>query len=210
MARYVLPKIVEKFIRKYPTIRLRLRQGNPEQVCELLDAGEADIGIGPDTMRQFASLVAIPCFPLSRSVIAKTGHPILKAKELTLEEIARYPIITYDPTYSGRWKVMDAFKKAGIEPNVVFGSVDADVSKTYVELGLGIAIMTTITYDKYHDPGLRARDASHLFDPTTTYVRLRANTYLRKFLLDFINMLAPHVAEKTIRTAMIRDVRSRA
>lgn len=210
MARYVLPKIVEKFIRKYPTIRLGLRQGNPEQVCELLDAGEADIGIGPDTMRQFASLVAIPCFPLSRSVIAKSGHPILKAKALTLEEIARYPIITYDPTYSGRWKVMDAFRKAGIEPNVVFGSVDADVSKTYVELGLGIAILTTITYDKYHDRGLRARDASHLFEPSTTYVRLRANTYLRKFLLDFIHMLAPHVAEKTIRAAMVREARAKA
>lgn len=205
MARYVLPKVVEKFIRKYPSIRLGLRQGNPEQVCELIESGEADIGIGPDTMREFASLVEIPCFPLSRSVVAKTGHPILKARELTLEEIAKYPIITYDPAYSGRWAVMDAFRKAGIEPNVVFGSVDADVSKTYVELGLGIAILTTITYDKAHDPGLRARDASHLFQPSTTYVRLRANTYLRKFLLDFIRMLAPHIEENAIQAALVKN-----
>jgi LysR family cys regulon transcriptional activator len=208
MARYVLPKVVEKFIRKYPSIRLGLRQGNPEQVCELIESGEADIGIGPDTMPQFPSLAGIPCFPLSRSVVAKTGHPVLKARELTLEEIAKYPIITYDPAYSGRWAVMDAFRKAGIEPNVVFGSVDADVSKTYVELGLGIAILTTITYDKSHDPGLRARDASHLFQPSTTYVRLRANTYLRKFLLDFIRMLAPHIEEETIRAAT-RGVKTR-
>lgn len=207
MARYVLPKVVEKFIRKYPSIRLGLRQGNPEQVCELIESGEADIGIGPDTMRQFPSLAEIACFPLSRSVVAKTGHPVLKARELTLQEIAKYPIITYDPTYSGRWAVMDAFRKAGIEPNVVFGSVDADVSKTYVELGLGIAILTTITYDKSHDPGLRARDASHLFQPSTTYVRLRANTYLRRFLLDFIRMLAPHIEENAIRSALLKNTR---
>ncbi|HEV7803944.1 MAG TPA: LysR substrate-binding domain-containing protein, partial [Burkholderiales bacterium] len=116
MARYVLPKIVEKFMRKYPGIRLGLRQGNPEQVCELLDAGEVDISIGPDTVRDFPCLAAIRCFPLTRSVVAKAGHPILKVRELTLQEIAKHPIITYDPAYSGRWKVMDAFRKARIEP----------------------------------------------------------------------------------------------
>lgn len=205
MARYVLPKVVDRFIKKYPAIRLGLRQGNPEQVCDMLDAGDADIAVVSDTARPFPSLAAVPCFPLSRSVVAKAGHPILKAHTLTLHEIAKHPIITYDPAYSGRWKVMDAFRKAKIEPNVVFSAVDADVSKTYVELGLGIAILTTITFDKYHDRGLRARDASHLFEPSTTYVRLRANTYLRKFLLDFIRMIAPHLTEEDIRAALTRQ-----
>jgi len=200
MARYVLPQIIQKFMKRYPAIRLGLRQGNPEQVCELLDAGEADVAIVTDTVRPFPTLAAIPCFPLSRSVVAKAGHPILKVKQLTLQEIAKHPIITYDPAYSGRWKVMDAFKKARIEPNVIFGAVDADVSKTYVELGIGIAILTTVTFDKYHDRGLRARDASHLFEPSTTFVRLRSHTYLRKFLLDLIRMLAPHLSEEDIRS----------
>lgn len=206
MARYVLPRVIEKFIKQHPAVRLRLRQGNPEQVCELVDSGEADIAVGADTTLPFPSLAAIPCFPLSRSVVAKVGHPILRVKNLTLEEIAKYPIITYDPAYSGRWKVMDAFKKARIEPNVIFGAVDADVIKTYVELGLGIAILTTITYEKTHDPGLRARDASHLFEPSTTYIRLRLNTYLRKFVFDFIKLIAPHVTEDVVRSALRKGV----
>jgi len=115
-----------------------------------------------------------------------------------LNEIAKHPIITYDPAYNGRWKVMNAFRKAGIEPNIVFGSVDADVSKTYVELGLGTAIPTTITYNNVKDHGLRARDASHLFESTTTYARLRANSHVRKFVVDFIHMLAPQLDEKDI------------
>ena len=102
---------------------------------------------------------------------------------------------------------MDAFRSAKIEPNVIFGAVDADVSKTYVELGLGIAILTTITFDKYHDRGLRARDASHLFEPSTTFVRLRSHTYLRKFLLDFIRMVAPHLSEEDIRAALSREAK---
>jgi LysR family cys regulon transcriptional activator len=201
-ARYVLPRVIERFVKLHPTVRLGLRQGNPTQICEFVESGEADIAIGTETMRSFPNLVMLPCFSLSRSVIAKVGHPLLKVKKLTLQEIAKYPIITHDPAYSGRWKVMDAFKNAGIEPNVIFGAVDADVSKTYVELGLGIAILTTIAFDPKHDRGLKARDASDLFAPSTTYITLRANTYLRRFAYDFIKSVAPGLTPEVVRAAL--------
>lgn len=201
-ARYVLPKVIERFVKLHPTVRLGLRQGNPTQICEMVERGEADIAIGTETMRIFPNLVMLPCFSLSRSVIAKKGHPLLKAKKLTLKEIAKYPIITYDPSYSGRWRVMDAFKKVGIEPNVIFGAVDADVSKTYVELGLGIAILTTIAFDPKHDHELKALDASELFPPSTTYITLRANTYLRKFAFDFIRLVAPNLTSDIVQAEL--------
>ncbi|MBI2288903.1 MAG: CysB family HTH-type transcriptional regulator [Betaproteobacteria bacterium] len=201
-ARYVLPKVIERFVKKHPAVRLGLRQGNPTQICELVESGEADIAIGTETIRDFPNLVRLPCFKLSRSVIAKLGHPLLQTKKLTLREIAKYPIITYDPAYSGRWKVMDAFRNAGIEPNVIFGAMDADVSKTYVELGLGIAILTTISFDSTHDKGLRARDASHLFEPSTTFVALRPYSYLRTFVFDFIKSLAPNLSAEFVKAAL--------
>lgn len=201
-ARYVLPKIIEKFVRRYPEVRLGLRQGNPTQICELVENSEADIAIGTETTRPFPNLVMLPCFKLARSVIARRGHPLFKVKKPTLQEIAKYPIISYDPAYSGRWKVMDAFKKAGIQPNVIFGAMDADVSKTYVELGLGIGILTTASFDAAHDRGLRAIDASHLFEPSTTYVTLRANSYLRQFTFDFIRALAPGLTPEIVKTAV--------
>ncbi|MCC6534366.1 MAG: CysB family HTH-type transcriptional regulator [Burkholderiales bacterium] len=209
-ARYVLPRVIEQFVRRWPTVRLGLRQGNPTQICELVEAGEADIAVGTETTRDFPNLVMLPCFELSRSVIAKAGHPLLDAKRLTLKEIAKYPIITYDPSFSGRWKVMNAFKQAGIETNVIFGAMDADVSKTYVELGLGIAILTTVAYDRTHDINLRARDASHLFEPSTTFVTLRPNSYLRKYALDFISLLAPALTPEVVRAALRRPSRAAA
>lgn len=205
-ARYVLPKVIEQFVKKHPAVRLGMRQGNPTQICEFVESGEADIAIGTETTRAFPNLVRLPCFKLARSVIARIGHPLLQAKKLTLREIAKYPIITHDPAYSGRWKVMDAFKHAGIEPNVTFGAVDADVSKTYVELGLGIAILTTISFDPAHDKGLRARDASHLFEPSTTFVSLRPNSYLRTFALDFIKSLAPGLSPEFVKAAVKKSV----
>jgi LysR family cys regulon transcriptional activator len=203
-ARYVLPRVIETFVRRWPNVRLGLRQGNPTQVCDLVEAGDADIAVGTETTREFPNLVMLPCFQLSRSVIAKAGHPLLAARRLTLKEIAKYPIITYDPAFSGRWKVMNAFRQAGIETNVIFGAMDADVSKTYVELGLGIAILTTVAFDPTHDLNLRARDASHLFEPSTTFVTLRPKGYLRRYVYDFISLLAPALTPERVRAALRR------
>ena len=201
-ARYVLPRVIEKFVKRYPTVRLGLRQGDPAQIYELVEAGEVDMAIGPQTTREFPNLVMLPCFQLSRSVVAQAGHPILRVKKLTLEEIAKYPIITHDPAYSGRRGVMDAFQKAGIQPNVIFGAVDVDVSKTYVALGLGIAILTTISFDRARDKGLRARDASHLFAPSTTLIVLRPNSYVRSFALDLIKSLAPQLTAELVKASL--------
>ena len=61
-ARYVLPSVVEQFVSKYPDVQLVLKQGNPEEICSLVDTGEADLAIGTDTLVQFPNLVRLPCF----------------------------------------------------------------------------------------------------------------------------------------------------
>ena len=201
-ARYVLPRVIKSFVKKYPEVQLTLKQGNPEDVCALVETGEADIAIGTDTVGTFPNLIQLPCMSLPRSVVAPTGHPILALQTLRIDDVAQYPIITYDPRYSGRWRVMDAFRKAGLNPEISLSAIDADVCKTYVELGLGIGILTTITFDPVRDIGLGARDASHLFEPSTIFISLRVNTYLRQFTLDFIKTVAPKLTPVFIRKAL--------
>ena len=201
-ARYVLPSMIDRFIQRFPKVRLSLRQDNPTNCCAAVQSGEADLAIGTDTMHPFPALIMFPWRSITRSLIAKKGHPILSVPELTLAEIAKYPIIAHDPYRSGRWKIMDAFKRKGIEPNVVFDAVDADVSKTYVELGLGISILASAAIDPAHDLGIDSRDASHLFESSTTNVSLRANAYLRRFVFDFLETLDPPISRDTVRSAL--------
>jgi len=192
-ARYILPEIIEKFARRYPLVKLGLRQGNPTQICEMVETGNADIAIGTETSQPFPNLMRVACMELSRCVVAKRGHPILRAKQITLAEIAKYPIITHDPAFSGRWRFMEAFKKQGLKPKFIFGIVDADVSKAYVERGFGIAILSAVSVDPKRDSGLSARDVSHLLEPNTTYISLRKSGYFRQFIFDFINCLSPEL-----------------
>jgi len=201
-ARYVLPRVIPAFVKDHSDIELILKEGDPEEVCQMVDDGIADLAIGTETTRSFPHLVKLPCFDLTRSVVAKAGHPILKVKKLTLKEIAAYPIIVYGTRHSGRAKVMDAFRKAGIEPKISLSAVDADICKTYVELGLGIAILADITVDPVRDRNLRARSANHLFDSSVCYVTLRCASYVRSYVSDFIQAIAPALTAAAVRKAM--------
>jgi DNA-binding transcriptional LysR family regulator len=69
------------------------------------------------------------------------------SKPLTLEAIARYPLITYDDAFSGRSLINKAFLGRGLKPNVVLTAIDSDVIKTYVAMDLGVGILASMAYD---------------------------------------------------------------
>jgi len=201
-ARYVLPSTVRRFTARYPKVRLILRQGNPTQISELVASGEADIAIATEAIELFHQLVMLPCYQWNRCIITPPEHPLLKLSKLTLEAIAKYPIITYDFAFTGRSKINHAFEAKGIVPNVVLTAIDADVIKTYVELRLGIGIVAQMAFDPKRDKHLRSMDASHLFEPSTTRIGISQNSYLRSYVFDFIEMFSPHLDRATVKTAM--------
>ena len=201
-ARYALPHVIQRFTKRYPGVRLSLRQGSPTQISELVTSGEADIAIATEAIDLYEDLVMLPCYEWNRCVLVPPGHPLLKAKKLTLQAMATFPIVTYDFAFTGRSKMNQAFADKGLTPNVVLTAIDADVIKTYVELGLGIGIVAMMAYDPKRDTHLRALDASHLFEPSTTRIGIRKNSYLRGYTYEFIEMFAPHLTRKVVDDAM--------
>lgn len=201
-ARYRLPPAVTGFIDKYPSVRLTIHQGNPTQVAEQVVANEADIGIATESIGEYSELLCLPCYQWNRCVVVPKGHPLLQDVPLTLEKIARYPVVTYDFAFTGGSLMTRTFAEKGLEPNFVLTAIDADVIKTYVMLGLGIGLLAKMAYDPERDVGLEMIDASHLFPPSTTYIGVRRDSYLRGYMYSFIQMLAPHLDRKTVDTAL--------
>lgn len=197
-ARYALPQVVSRFSQRYPRVRLSLRQGSPQNIAELVRSGEADIAIVTEAIEVYDGLVLLPCSQWNRCVITPLKHPLLKDRQLTLEAIARYPIVTYDFAFTGDSPIKRAFDNRGITPNVVLTAIDADVIKAYVESGLGIGILAKMAFDPARDLGLRLIDASHLFEPSMTRIGLRPNNYLRGYVYDFIELFAPHLTRAVV------------
>ncbi|MDH4234961.1 MAG: HTH-type transcriptional regulator CysB [Gallionella sp.] len=201
-ARYALPPTVKKFVKRYPGVKLGLHQGSPTQIAEQVLSGEADIGIATESLSLYDDLVTLPCYEWNHCIITPLHHPLLEEKKLTLAKIAQYPIITYDFAFSGRGKINAAFEAANIQPNIALTAIDADVIKTYVELGLGIGILAKMAFIPERDRHLRMIDANHLFKPSTTRIALRKNEYLRGYTYDFIELFAPHLTREVVAKAM--------
>ena len=201
-ARYHLPAIVTTFMQRHPDIKLHIHQGTPSQVVEQVVSGEADIGIATEVINTYDKILCFPCYQWNRCVIAPPRHPLLTDWPLTLEKIAKYPLITYDFTFTGGSLVNKVFSQAGLEPNVVLTAIDADVIKTYVNLGLGVGLMASIAYNAERDGNLVMMDASHLFPPSTTYLGIRRDSYLRGYMYEFIQLLAPQFDRKAVTLAM--------
>ncbi|MEQ1485949.1 CysB family HTH-type transcriptional regulator [Methyloglobulus sp.] len=201
-ARYFLPIAVKQFMHDYPDVVLTIHQGNPMQVAEQVASGEADIGVATESISSYENLLCLPCYQWNRCIIAPEGHPLLDDAPLTLEKIASYPLITYDFAFTGGSLVKRVFNQAGLEPNVVLTAIDADVIKTYVNLGLGIGLLAVMAYNPERDINLRMLDASHLFPASTTYLGLRRDAFLRDYVYDFISILVPSLNRKAILAAL--------
>ena len=201
-ARYYLPAAVKAFVQAYPGVKLTIHQGNPTQVTEQVARGEADIGIATEAISRHEALFCLPCYQWNRCVVMPHGHPLLDDAPLTLQKIARYPLITYDFAFTGASLVSRIFGDEGLQPNVVLTAIDADVIKTYVGLGLGVGLLANMAYDPQRDANLAMLEAGHLFPLSTTYLGLRRDAYLRGYVYDFIEMLAPHNDRKAVDAAL--------
>ena len=192
-ARYALPPIVTAFKKRFPDVKLKLLQGNPRQLARMVVTGEADMAIATEALDEYPELVTLPCYQWHHCVVVRSGDPLAKVKPLTLEAIARRPIITYDTTFAGRTAVDRTFAARNLSPDIVLTALDSDVIKSYVTLGLGVGIISARAFRKGKDEGLVALDCEHLFPVQTTRLAYKRGAYLRGYAVEFIKLLAPHV-----------------
>ena len=201
-ARYALPPVIEDFIGKYPQVSLHMHQGTPVQISEKAADGTVDFAIATEALELFSDLLMMPCYRWNRCILVPRDHPLALLEQLSLEDVAAHPIVTYVFGFTGRSRLDDAFTERGLHPKVVFTATDADVIKTYVRLGLGIGIVAHMAYNPEADSDLVAIEAGHLFQSSVTSIGFRKGTYLRGYMYDFIHAFAPHLTRNVVDQAM--------
>ena len=199
-ARYSLRAPVKEFTKRHPEVQLRLLQADVDDVPRLVESNEADVGISTDVVNDHPSLILLTSGSIHRSAIMPKGHPLAGRKRLTLSDLARYPIVGYNPRSRSGQIIAKAFRDHALEPRFVVSASDSDVIKTYVEEGLGIAVVPTLSLTG-REAKVHAVDATHLFPRSATIVSLRRSAFLRSYLVDFIGMLVPGLDREAIQRA---------
>lgn len=192
-ARYVLPPVIMAFREQYPDVRLSLLQGAPSQIAQMVLSGQADIAVATESIADTHGLRATPCYTWQHKILLPKNHPLTKLEHLSITQLACFPLVTYDPAFAGRTKIDRAFLNAHVTPDIVLEAIDADVIRTYVEVGMGVGILAGMALDAMKDnltqANLIALDAGGLFGLNTTFAAVREDRFLREYEHVFIDLL---------------------
>ena len=209
-ARYVLPDSVAKLREAYPKVNVSLHQGSPEQVARMVIDEVADIGIATESLAGYAELVTMPCYEWQHVLVLPAGHALAGKEDITLEDIAKEPLITYHPSYTGRTKIDHAFAQKKLSPRIALEAIDSDVIKTYVRLGLGVGIAAEMAVRDVVEENAKTggksdlvvQPAGRLFGQNITRIAFKRGAYLRNFAYKFAELVSDRLDRAHIETAM--------
>jgi LysR family cys regulon transcriptional activator len=198
-SRYLLPSIIESFTKKYPEVRLHLHQGINAHVDHMLDHGDVDLVIYGEQDVWFNDKVQVPCFLWHQCIVVPRDHPLAHETQITLEKLATFPLLA-KLTPNGRVSdVEKIFREQGLEPDFVITATDSEILKSYIRMGMGVGLIARMAYNPDKDSDLKLINADHLFAPKRAKIVFHKNFFFRKYVIDFVRMLAPHMDEETLR-----------
>jgi LysR family cys regulon transcriptional activator len=194
---------VAKLREAFPKVNVSLHQGSPDQVAQMLINEVAEIGIATESLTQYADLITLPCYEWQHMLVLPVAHPLAGKPNITLEDLALEPLITYHPSFTGRTKIDHAFATKRLEPRIALEAIDSDVIKTYVRLGLGVGIVAEMAIkDDGTNSDLLAIPAGHLFGLNVARVAFKRSAYLRNFVYTFAELVSNGLTRSVIEKAM--------
>ena len=202
-ARYVLPQPVARLREAFPKVNVSLHQGSPDQVARMLIDEVAEIGIATESLDHYDELITLPCYEWQHMLVMPTDHPLARQSNITLEELAEQPLITYHPSFTGRTKIDEAFAAKRLQPRIALEAIDSDVIKTYVRLGLGVGIVAEMAMkDDGTNSDLISLPAGQLFGMNVARVAFKRSAYLRNFVYKFAELVSDKLTREHIAKAM--------
>ena len=201
-ARYALPSVIQGFTARYPKVSLHMHQGTPSQIADAVGKGRSDFAIATEALHLYQDMIMLPCYHWNRSIVVRSDHPLATKTNITIHDLAAYPLVTYVFGFTGRSELDSAFNRSGLTPKIVFTATDADVIKTYVRLGVGVGVIASMAIDPETDKDLVAIDTSHIFEASTTKIGFKKGTFLRTYMYDFMERFAPHLTRNVVDQAI--------
>lgn len=191
---YILPVPIKAFAERYPSIRLKMHNVTGRDGMAMLHADEVDFAVG-SMLEVPAGLEYYPMFTYDPWLITPRDHPLARKKLVTLEDISPYGLIL-PPRHLATWRIVDlVFQQHGITYQVALEAGGWEVIKKYVEMGLGISIVTGICISGRDRDSIAIIPMDRFFPKRRYGVVLRQGKFLSPQAKMFIEMMHPGLLE---------------
>lgn len=185
---YLLPKIVDRFTRRYPQIQVKLHNVPGKEGLSMVRSGDVDMAVGPMTEIP-DEIWYSPLVSYEPVLITPPQHPLAKRKKVSLQDISPYGLILPPHSMSTRNYIDVVFQQHNFDYRVSMEAGGWEVIKKYVELGLGISIVTSICLTGKEK---LARKALTEYFPERSYgLVLRKGKFISPAARRFIDLLDP-------------------
>ena len=185
---YILPGPMQRFAKEYPGIRLKLHNVTGRDGMSMLRADEADFAVGsmidiPD------DVIYRPSMDYNPTLIAPLDHPLGNLENVTLEDIAPHGLIL-PPSHLATWRIVEmSFSQRNLAFKVALEAGGWEIIKKYVELGMGISIVTDVCLTG--EERIIRRPLNDYFPSRSYGVVIRKGKYLSPQVKRFIDMMDP-------------------
>jgi DNA-binding transcriptional LysR family regulator len=140
---YIMPEPVRRFASAYPNVRIKLHNVTGRDGLRMLRADEIDFAVGSMLEGQ-EDIRYQPVVTYDPMLITPLDHPLASRSKVTLGDISPYGLIL-PPRHLSTWRIVDyTFHQAGLGYTVALEAGGWEIIKKYVELGMGISIVTDI------------------------------------------------------------------
>lgn len=205
-AKYVLLPAIAAFNQRYPKVRIHVLQGLPNQIADMVREGKVLIGVAHLPEELPKELMAAPFLHSPPLVVAPHGHTVLTSPSLTLEALARHPVIVQHSARRQGGRIIQKFREAGIELVPAVQSLDVDIVKSYTAAGMGVGIIPAFSFSDQDKTSLGFRDASHLFDPFVSVLLVQRNSLLQKHVYAMLELIDPALARDRLEPLIFDSV----
>lgn len=64
-------------------------------MSEAIAKGTANFAIATEALHLYQDAIMLPCYHWNRSIVVPKDHPLTKKEQVTIEDLAAYPLVTY-------------------------------------------------------------------------------------------------------------------
>jgi DNA-binding transcriptional LysR family regulator len=188
---HLFPDKLKVYLEQFPQVELTLLDRPQSDVVELVRDGSVDFGFALESFIP-KDFTAVRWKKVEVVLLVPQGHPLTRAGRVSLEQLARHPLILPPKTakYAGRLQIEKELYRRRIPYRVVMESSNVELSSVYVEMGLGVSFATVVRdLPVARERGIELIPLDHYFNPDYIAIVMRKSKVLAPYKSAFLNVL---------------------
>lgn len=131
---------MQRFSAEHPRAQVRLEYLHPHRVCEVVESGDADLGI-VSYPKETDGLVAIPWRSEPMVIVCHPQHRLAGEKAVSLNAIAGESFVAFENGLAIREAIDRALVRSRAEVNVTLEFDNIETMKRAIEIDAGVSIL---------------------------------------------------------------------